>query len=161
MLKRISLSSIIDWECGNFIILRVWFVQQLRQIRRLMNKLPWYLGDFHLFPLNELCYVSSVTYWGSLSASRTLLALSCWVFLPLLATFFILILFKCELLLPWILLIASLVGFFNALNSLSEVGQFCYMLCIISNNSFICRRACSTSPSRRTSLKEEASTIAP
>ena len=33
-------------------------MQQLRQIRRLTNELPWHLGDFHLFPLNELCYVS-------------------------------------------------------------------------------------------------------
>ena len=146
------------WELHNFESMVCATAQTDKEVDERIALAPW---RFSLVPSQWTLLRQHVTYWGSLSASRTLLAFSCWVFLPLLATFFfILILFRYELLSPWILLIMSLVGFFNALNSLSEVGQFCYMLCIISNNSFIHRGACSTSPSRRTSLKEEASVTA-
>ena len=123
-------------------------------------ELPWHLGDFHLFPFNELCYVSKCDILRIIISVKNLVSFVLLCLFAIVSHLFILILFKFELLLLWILLIVSLVGFFNALNSLSEVGQFCYMLCIISNNSFIRRRACSTSPSKHTSLKEEAPSTA-
>ena len=74
-----------------------------------MNELPWHFGDFCLFPLHELCYVGKSVIGFVLPH---LFAIICHLF--------ILTFFEREHLSLWIFLIMSLVGFFNALDSLSE-----------------------------------------
>ena len=74
-----------------------------------------------MFPLNELCYVSKRDILRIIISIKSVTSFALPRLFAIIRHLFILTFFERELLLPWIFLIVSLVGFFNVLDSLSEV----------------------------------------
>ena len=71
-------------------------------------------------PVNELCYVGKRDILRIIISIKSVTSFILPHLFAIIRHLFILPFFERELLLPWIFLIASLIGFFKALDSLSE-----------------------------------------